>query len=85
VRDFSRLDSPLYIAAASSNRRQPKLAETRWEADEYWLNSLSPVSYPWIRSYFPREVFQLKDSRARVASPGSSADAGTRDGGYIFL
>jgi hypothetical protein len=25
-----------------------KFAESCWEVDEYWLNSLSPISYPWI-------------------------------------
>src|SRR5262249_34976121 len=38
--DLSRLDSPLYIAAASLNRRQTKFAKSRWDVDEYWLKSL---------------------------------------------
>jgi len=38
-------DGPPYIAAASLNRRQRKLAESQCEADEYWLNPLSFISY----------------------------------------
>src|SRR5262249_23224449 len=33
-------DSPLYIAAASLNRRKTKFAKSRWDVDEYWLKSL---------------------------------------------
>jgi hypothetical protein len=35
-RDFSGLDSPLYIAAASRNRCRAETLKNRGKTDEYW-------------------------------------------------